>query len=130
MFSKKMSAIMLLMIIGVLIGVCSQMVLKSGLKQTGELKLDKISAIPVIILKLLTNRLVVFGLLLSGFAAFFWLVVLSRKDLSFGYPLAGAIFYIFLFIASWLILKENITLTKILGTVIISMGIIILIKGG
>jgi len=130
MFSKKMSAIMLLMIIGVLIGVCSQMVLKSGLKQTGELKLDKISAIPVIILKLLTNRLVVFGLLLSGFAAFFWLVVLSRMDLSFGYPLAGAIFYIFLFIASWLILKENITLTKILGTVIISMGIIILIKGG
>ena len=54
----------------------------------------------------------------------FWLAAISSGELSFVY-LLGSIQYIFALIAAHFFLNEKITLTKLIGTLLITSGIIL-----
>ncbi|MGB9680626.1 MAG: EamA family transporter [Minisyncoccia bacterium] len=57
-----------------------------------------------------------------------WMFLLSKKELSLIYPLTVSIVYIAIMISSVLIFKEQFTLYKIIGVVLIGLGILFLIK--
>ena len=121
-----MLEIIILTIILVSIGVCGQLIIKNGMNQVGEIHLQFSNITDSFweIVRIFQEPKVWIGLTLSGIAAIFWLIILSKANLSFAYPLAGGIFYIALMITSWLWLGEKITFFQLTGTIIIIIGII------
>lgn len=57
-----------------------------------------------------------------------WMFLLSKKELSFIYPLTVSIVYVAIMISSVLLFKEQFTFYKIIGVVLIGLGILFLIK--
>lgn len=128
MFKKTMLEIIILILLVVIIGVTGQLFLKIGLREIGQIRLTNLRSVAQNIIQLFTSQLIIVGLIFCAISAFFWLVVLSRADLNFLYPLAGGLFYIVLFLASWFFLKESVSFTHLFGVIIILAGIIILTK--
>ena len=62
-----------------------------------------------------------------GLSTVFWLIALSRMDLSFVYPFIS-LTYKLVFSLSYLVLKESIGLNKIAGSVLIILGLILISK--
>ena len=113
------SAIMVL--IPVLMGVVGQIFLKTGMTQIGHFAISSTELIGVFF-KVATNLSVLFGLFLYGLSAFLWLIVLSRMDLSFAYPLLST-GYILILIFSATILKEHVSLIRWAGVFVICAGV-------
>ncbi len=80
-------------------------------------------------IKKLLKALVQFPSLWMGAAAMlvgllFWFAALAQGELSYVY-LLGSIQYIFALIAAHFFLQEKITATKLIGTLLITLGIIL-----
>jgi len=71
------------------------------------------------------NAYVIAGLLLYGFGALVWLLVLSRIDVSLAYPFVGLGIVITMILAP-LFLGEILTMPRILGGGLVVAGICIL----
>ncbi|MBU2473000.1 MAG: hypothetical protein ABIJ83_04650 [Patescibacteria group bacterium] len=102
--------------------IISQVFLKKGLKTIGEFKLAGLHDFGIII-KLLQNKFIVIGILIAIIGALFWLTVISKLDLTIAFPISSGIFFILLFLMSWIFLGESITFIKITGIAIILLGI-------
>lgn len=111
----------------ILIGVTGQLLLKTGMSKIGRIDtvalnnplgvLGKVAANPIIILAL--------GIYILG--TLLWLVVLSRENLSFAYPMLG-LSYVLIVLVSKLVLGEPVTLTRMIGAATISLGVIIITR--
>lgn len=73
---------------------------------------------------LLLNFRFVVGFLLYATSFLVWLVLLSKKDLSSIYPIVTGLSYLVIMLAAVFILKEDFTLGKIIGVVLIGLGVI------
>ena len=110
----------ILVLIPVLIGVVAQIFLKQGMLQIGEFSVR--SGLVNQFIKIFMNPHVLVGFFLYFFSALLWLVVLSRVELSFAYPLLS-VGYVIVLIASWLLFKENVTLIRWSGVAVICFGV-------
>jgi drug/metabolite transporter (DMT)-like permease len=119
----------LLILLTVLISVTAQTFLKTGMNNIGNISDLSLSALLPLALKMVTNIFVITGLSLYVVGTFFWLVLLSRLDLSFLYPF-GALQYFFVFLVSYFLLGETIRPARIIGVAIIMIGIFIIGKWG
>jgi drug/metabolite transporter (DMT)-like permease len=72
-----------------------------------------------------TNPYVIVGLAVYVGSTLFWLVTLSRVDLSYAYPFAS-LSYVVMLLASWLLFKENITSLRLLGSFVVMTGVILI----
>lgn len=95
-----------------------QLVLKVGMAKNGEINLA-ISPL----LYALTNPFILGGLFLYGMSLLIWLVVLSREDLSFVYPMV-AFSYLLTTILAKFVLKEEVSILRWFGLSLILVGII------
>ena len=110
------------------IGTLGQLSIKKGLSDIGTIEMPKFQeAVPTAV-KMFTNKFILLGLLCSAAAAFFGFIALSKMDLSLFYPISLGLFLIAITISSWLILKEPIAFLKVIGVVVIFLGIIILAR--
>lgn len=107
-------------IISVLLNVLGQFSIKYGVNNFGDIDLSK--NIFKVLLKLIFYPYIILGLIIYGIGSIFWILALSKNDLSFAYPLLS-IGYIIILIISYLFLKEEITFIKIFGVILISFGI-------
>jgi uncharacterized membrane protein len=64
------------------------------------------------------------GFIFSAISLCIWLFVLSKSDLNFAFS-ADSMHYIFIALASGLILKERIGRLRLIGTAVIIIGIIL-----
>ena len=108
-------------LISVLLGATGQVLLKKGMLLIGPLTLS-ITEIGDILLRLVTNPFVVLGLGTYVVSTVIWLVALSRVDLSYAYPFVS-LSYVLMLLASWLLLHENLSPIRLLGTFVIVMGV-------
>lgn len=69
------------------------------------------------------------GFICYGLSFLIYTVLLNKFDLSFISPLTVALVYILLMITAFVIFKEPITITKIIGCSLILIGILLMIKG-
>ena len=116
--------IILYIIIGVLLAAFGQFFLKIGMMQIGSVQFN----IDMVIV-ILKNRFIELGVFLYGLSTVFWLISLSKKDLSYVYPfIAGT--YIIVLLLSYLILNEHFGIYKLVGACIILIGLLFIIKGG
>lgn len=115
-----MNAIVII-IIGVVFAAFGQVSWKLGMNQAGPLAALNFASIAAV----LQNPYVLLGFVMYGLSTIFWLIALSRKDLSFVYPFIS-LTYILVLVLSSLVLKESIGLNKIAGTLAIIIGLIII----
>ncbi|MCL4339415.1 multidrug resistance protein [Patescibacteria group bacterium] len=119
----------IIILLTICISVIAQTLLKTGMKEIGTVESLSLEKIIPLAIKMGTNVFVLAGLSLYGIGTFFWLILLSRLDLSFLYPF-GTLQYFFIFIVSYLVFGEDIKLARIVGVSIILVGIFIISKFG
>ena len=119
----------LIIALTILISVTGQTLLKTGMTGLGKVdSLDMASVVPLV-LRMATNIWVILGLSFFVIGTFFWLVLLSRLDLSYVYPF-GALQYVLIFSISYFFLHEQISGGRIVGVLFILAGILIIGKFG
>ena len=101
--------------------VAGQVLIKHGLNVKGGFSLSLASFWPELS-KLLTSRYVWLGAVVTVSSGLLWMDVLSRKELSFVYPMIS-LTYLLSLVASLVIFKENIPLLRWMGVVVICFGV-------
>ena len=109
----------LLLTISVLLAVTGQLLMKRGMLLFGTFPVSQLlyKVIPIFL-----NPWVFFGFLCFGLSSLFWLVVLSRLDLSLVYPMVS-VAYVLVAVFSWLFFKESIPLIRWVGIGVIILGV-------
>jgi len=115
---------LLLILASVTMGVCGQLCLKAGMDQVGTLAASGIISILQTALRVLATPLVFLGLAFYAMGAVFWLLVLSKLDLSLAYPML-ALTYILIPLAAQFVLGEQVPSLRWLGVGIIFIGVMV-----
>lgn len=120
--------IVILQVIPVLLfSYTAQVLFKIGANQVfaGQTTANIFEDLPGLILKILLNWQMMLGFVLAGIGAIFYIVALSKADFTVVFPILGALGFVILPIIGYFILHESITPGRILGTIIISVGMLI-----
>ncbi len=104
-------------LIGIVFAAFGQLFFKIGTDNTGQIGLHNIFQ--------LLNIYIILGLIFYGIGSVFWIIALSKADLSFVYPFT-ALTFVLICLLSVFILKETLTWNRIVGTGIILLGVIVL----
>jgi uncharacterized membrane protein len=115
--------VILIIIVGVIFAAFGQVSWKLGMNQAGQLAALNFASLSTVLL----NPYVLLGFVMYGLSALFWLIALSKKDLSFVYPFISLTYILVLVLAS-LVLKESIGINKSIGTLLIVIGLIIIAR--
>jgi len=116
-----MNLAIIYILIAVTASAAGQILLKRGMLGIGTLTLT-LDQLGSILWRLATNPYVIIGLAIYVCGTVFWLAALSRMDLSYAYPFAS-LGYLIMLAASWLLLKEDITVARLLGTMVVGLGV-------
>ena len=69
------------------------------------------------------NFWTIFGIMLYGTSFLIYMYLISKYDLGYIIPITTALVYVLIFVASFIIFKESFTFAKIVGIVLILIGI-------
>jgi drug/metabolite transporter (DMT)-like permease len=116
---------LLMLAISVAFAVAAQFTLKAAMNEVGRIGSTEIAAVGDTLTRTLKEPRLWLGLTLFGISALFWLVVLSRVDLSVAYPFVG-LSYIIVVLFSRLFLHEQVSALRWLGVVVVAAGIAII----
>ncbi|GEM_PF-249280 len=123
----------LLLVVSIGLAVAGQLVMKSGMRSVvakgGDLELKDITNPVSLVVRIAKDGpLAILGIVLYAISAVFWLIVLSRVDLSVAYPMV-AVGYVVVVFYSWLVFKENVRWFSWIGLALIVIGVIITAQG-
>ncbi len=110
-----------LILICVLFNTVSQIFLKSGMNSIGYFEFSW-QNIGTIGWRIMTSVPILIGLTCYVFSFICWLLTLSRMDVSLAYPLSS-VGYVMTAVASYFILQEPLSPTKIFGIIVIIIGV-------
>ena len=112
-----------LFLISILASVAGQWLLK-----TGALKLGKVNATNMVshLLGILSTPELLVGLACYGMGAFFYILVLTRVNLSVAGP-AASLSYVFSVILGYFVFRESIPFNQIIALGFIVAGVILLV---
>jgi multidrug transporter EmrE-like cation transporter len=113
-------------LIAVLCSALGQVLLKKGMNSIGSITLN-LNQLPSILWQMATNMNVFIGLIIYLGGTIFWLAALSRVDLSYAYPFAG-LSYVIMLLASRVLFDEKISLSRLMGTVVIGCGVLLIYR--
>jgi drug/metabolite transporter (DMT)-like permease len=122
-FWREDMDVLIIILAGVILASAGQVFWKVGMNSIGQVE----DFAPGKVASLFLNPYILTGLAMYGLSTIFWLAALSKKDLSFVYPFI-ALTYIFVLILSHLVLKEQIGAYRMIGTLIILIGLIIIFR--
>ncbi len=124
---RPMLLVLTLLLTASALTVTGEVLLKIGINHVtthvGAFTLD-----PKVLWATFTDWRVILGFALVFGGAIFWLGVISRVDLSFAYPLL-ALNYVIILIPSRILLNESISLMRLIGALIIVIGVIVITWG-
>src|SRR5512134_2413771 len=110
-----------LILLGVLLNAAAQLFLKEGMRRIGHFEFVWANIVPVSA-QVAVNVYVLGGLFLYVVSVAVWLLVLSRVEVSFAYPLLS-VGYIVNAVAGYYLFQENLSLPRITGIVVICVGV-------
>ncbi len=111
----------MIIIIAIIFAAFGQVSWKLGMNQAGQLAALNFTTLSAVLL----NPYVLLGFVMYALSTIFWLIALSKKELSFVYPFIS-LTYVLVLVLSSLVLKEDIGINKIAGTLAIIIGLIII----
>ncbi len=115
-----------LILLGVLLNAGAQLLLKAGMDRIGHFAFSLHQVIPIG-WKVATNPLVMTGLFCYVISVGVWLMVLSRVEVSFAYPMLS-IGYVVNAIAAFYFFGEDLSITRMAGIFVIMIGVYLIAK--
>ena len=112
---------LLLIVACVVLGVGGQLLLKHGMSKDRD-AVDRASEVFPRLAKAVMSPVVIGGFLLYGISAALWLIVLTRAELSWAYPMLS-LGYVFVVVLSRFLFHEAVTTTRLLGTLVVVLGV-------
>lgn len=108
----------------IVLNVCGQVSIKQSILNYqslagGDVYFGAATALPI-----LTSPLTLLGLVLYAVSAIFWISALSRVGLSYAYPLL-AVGYVLVGVFAWKLWGEPFGVQKIIGTLVVAVGVIL-----
>ena len=113
-----------LLLITVGLNVAGQFLMKQGMGQVGVIG-GSLGSMANSLTKAFLNPYVLGGVGAYGFSSIFWLILLSRVQLSYAYP-ALSLGYVAVTIVSALLLNETVSPLRWLSVAVICVGVILL----
>ena len=114
--------------LSIILGVTGQLLIKYGLSKMGGAIQGQVGEIARGIVFALRNPFVVLGFISYFLSAASWLIVLSRVDLSYAYPMVSLGFVFVLIGSRFVPPVEAFGLARILGTLIICAGVVLVAR--
>jgi len=118
---------LLMIFASVLIGVFGQLSLKTGMTQVGRIDAQALSQPIQTLIRIFTTPIILAGIAMYIVGTLIWLVVLSRMDLSYAYPLVATT-YVFTPLLANVLLHEPIPTLRWLGIAFILVGVFIVAR--
>jgi drug/metabolite transporter (DMT)-like permease len=113
----------LLVLCSVTPAVAGQLILKYAI---GRLNLNMDETGPIgYYVRLFTTPIVILGFFMYGLSSLVWLFILSKLPLSLAYPLVS-MGYVLVVFFSWLLLREQVSMTRLAGVAVICLGVVLL----
>ena len=119
-----MSVTLTCILLSTVLGVGGQLLLKRGMTLLGEQSLSPAGLVSVGA-RMALSPWVILGIMVYVSGTFFWLIALSRVELSFAYPFAS-LSYVLILASSWLFLGETMNVLRLMGVVAICVGVLII----
>jgi len=115
-----------LILLGVMLNAAAQLFLKEGMRRIGHFDFVWANVLPIAV-QVAGNIFILGGLLCYIVSVAVWLLVLSRVEVSFAYPLLS-VGYIVNAVAGYYLFQENLSVTRITGILIICVGVYFVTK--
>ncbi|MHB1947825.1 MAG: DMT family transporter [Gammaproteobacteria bacterium] len=113
--------VFLLILLGVLLNAAAQLLLKAGMSQIGHFEFSLANIAPIG-LKVAASPPVIAGLFAYVISVGVWLLVLSRVQVSFAYPMLS-IGYILNAVAAYYLFGEPMSILRMSGIFVIIAGV-------
>lgn len=107
--------------------VYSQLVIRWQVSSAGPLPTEMTAKI-LYVLTLLMTPWVMSGIVATFFSGIFWMLAMTKFEISYAYPFVSLNFILVL-IAGILVFQESVSITKIIGSGLVIIGIIVIAKG-
>jgi drug/metabolite transporter (DMT)-like permease len=109
----------MLIIITVILNTTGQFCMKTGVNRVGKIGLEGLFGM---FFKVVTNWFVLGGFGLYIVSAALWIIILSRAELSWAFPMVS-LSYVITALAAPILLHESFSYQRLIGTVIICAGV-------
>jgi multidrug transporter EmrE-like cation transporter len=115
------SADLVLVLTGVMLNAAAQLLLKAGSRAISDISFSFANSWTLV------ERIALNGPILGGLACYvvsvvFWILALSRVDVSIAYPMLS-IGYVVNALAAWLLFSEQLTTGRVAGIGVIILGV-------
>lgn len=107
--------------------VYSQLVMRWQVSAAGEIPADGHGKL-YFIAALLIKPWVASGIIATFLAGISWMLAMTRFEISYAYPFVS-LNYVIVLVASIFLFNESFSLPKIVGTVLVMVGIVVISKG-
>ncbi|UCF05948.1 MAG: EamA family transporter [bacterium] len=114
-----------MIILIVVVNTVAQFTIKAGVKKIGTF--DLVGDFVGSMLRAFTSWIILIGFALYFSSALLWLIILSRRDLSWAYPLVS-LSYVIIVLASPVILNEHFSVQRLLGSLVICLGVYLVFR--
>jgi multidrug transporter EmrE-like cation transporter len=111
----------------ILFTVYSQLVLRWQVGAAGQAPADTVGKVSFIA-SLLMNPWVITGILATFLAGVSWMLAMTRFEIGYAYPFVS-LNYVIILAASVLYFQESLSASKIVGTVLVVAGIVVISRG-
>jgi drug/metabolite transporter (DMT)-like permease len=111
---------LLLIVLTVMINTTGQFVIKTGVNRIGKISITE-NFLGTII-KAFTSWIIIGGFGLYFMSAVLWIIILSRAELSWAFPILS-LSYVITVLISPMLLNETFSIQRLLGTLVICVGV-------
>lgn len=118
--------IFFLILLEITCNVAAQATLKIGMEHIGKFTFTGSNIIPIG-WQVITSPWIITGILIYVMSLVIWLMILSRIEVSIAYPMTS-LGYALTVIVSYFLLGENINALKILGVIVIMLGVFLVAR--
>jgi multidrug transporter EmrE-like cation transporter len=115
------SADLALILTGVMLNAAAQLLLKAGARAISDVALSFANS-ATLIERISLNPPILGGLACYVVSVVFWILALSRVDVSIAYPMLS-VGYVVNALAAWLLFSEQLTASRVAGIGIIIVGV-------
>lgn len=116
-----MTKLLVILLIGLVFESTGIVLLKKGMNQVSPVKTVTVSEVTRVLAAGITNHLILLGVFFQALFFACLLILMSRSDISFLWPLT-ALSFVFATLAAMFFLQERVTAVRWAGVVLIMLG--------
>lgn len=120
-----MAKVMVILFIGLVFESTGVVLLKKGMSEVGELERVNVQEVARAVRAGITNPQILLGVFFEALFFGCLLILMTRSDISFLWPLTGLSFVFATFAAMWF-LHEEVSLVRWLGVVLVMLGAVLI----